>query len=292
MKTVLKEIGIQLDQNQFPVVYNGGIVKLSKADVDLSTMGEESHNERERQQETQIKPWERPQRLQWKAFKPWAASETAQIVSTELRDHYEAHLDEVRNAYPATKIWHQEKGMWLLTESSIISGLGKKATFLIAIPYSPLLVPRSWAFWTTKISNNWIGPRHTNFPDGSICAFEPKDKTWKIGDSITALIDLYTLWALRHLHLKALGRWPGYQSVHTPHERLSELKDAEFCGCENSNRLYSECCKPSDLQMDQMPDSNNFWQLMTGQKARKPPSCIVRFAWKREKPPLIENVLL
>ena len=206
----MREIGIQLDQNKFPRVFNGGVVMPSETTVSPSTLGKEKNSDSSRQRRPATRPWQGAARRQRQAYRPRPTRGATSVICSGLQKQYEAELDEVQKAYPRTKFLHQTGGMWLLTDSILLDGLGKKATFLTIIPYIKKFVAKSWGFWTTPIYNEWIGPRHTNFPDGSICAFEPRDETWINGDSIVKLLDLYSLWALRHQHLEILGRWPGY----------------------------------------------------------------------------------
>jgi hypothetical protein len=173
--------------------------------------------------------------------------------------------------------------MWLRTDSLLLDGLTRKATFLTHIPFDRGGRASAWGYWTTAVSASWIGPRHTNFPDGSICAFEPRDGTWSVGDKIVKLLDLYTLWALRHLHLEVFGRWPGHQSVPIPYERLQELKDDELCGCDQADLLYSECCKPADLALDRQEAFADFLRLTGGH--REPPKLVVPVILGLEAPP-------
>ncbi|MDQ2077113.1 hypothetical protein [Marinimicrobium sp. ABcell2] len=291
LRNSLREIGEQLDRNQFPIVYNSGIVKPGDAAVVSLTPGEDINNVRSRTRGPATGSWERSAGWQrqtgqsGEASRPRPASEAAPIVSSGLYERYEAELDAVRVAYPGTKVWKEAEGLWLLTESTILPGLGKKATFLTALPYSSLVNQRSWGFWTTAISLEWIGPRHTNYPDGSVCAFEPKDGTWIPGDSILQLIDLYSLWALRHEHLRVFGRWPGHQAVHFSYERITELKDDEFCGCGNPNeKLYVDCCKQGDLENSSVKDALSIIR-------RQPPGKISNFMRQRDCPPSLSEVL-
>lgn len=156
--------------------------------------------------------------------------------------------------------------MWLLVKAGLLPGLREHALFLIGVSLANCVV-RSWAFWGDPIwLPVWIGPRHTNFGDGSICAFEPEDGTWNFGDSLIELVDLYSVWALRHLHLRHTGRWPGPQSVHRPYERILEIRPDEQCGCATSRGTYERCCLHSDLGRDRIADAVDFaifsrWQL-------------------------------
>lgn len=281
---LLREIGSDLDHHEFPCVYDGGVVMPSETTSLPSTLGREKNNVSPRQRRPAAGSWQGPTRRQGPPRK------TAPVICAGLQKQYEAELDAVQEAYPGTKSWHQIEGLWLLTESTILNGLGKKATFLTAIPYTLTSTARSWGYWTTALSAQWIGPRHTNFPDGSICAFEPRDKTWVIGDTLIKLLDLYSVWALRHLHLEKLRRWPGYQSVPHPFERLWELRDDEFCGCGNSDKLYIDCCKKQDLAKDGKADLIYFLRWANG-GSRKPPEDILNFINRRKEPPPIIALL-
>jgi hypothetical protein len=195
----------------------------------------------------------------------------------------------VHEIYPATRLWRQQEGVWLLTRSLLLPGLARNAVFLIGICYAEPLV-RSWGFWIDMIgSPAWIGPRHTNFPDGSICAFEPSDQTWVFGDSIVKLLDIYTLWAIRHLHLELFGRWPGYQAVSDSYERILEIRGDEHCGCSESARLYRDCCQQSDLARDRIADAVR--SIARGGGQRQPPEVVRRFVNDQENPPRIAELL-
>jgi hypothetical protein len=92
-----------------------------------------------------------------------------------LRAAYEGQVTRLAEAYPTCQTFADDEGMWLLARSSIISGLAGEAAFLVALPYRSGLGPRAWGFWTAGAETAWIGPRHTNFRDGSICAFSPDE---------------------------------------------------------------------------------------------------------------------
>ncbi|MBL3588493.1 MAG: hypothetical protein JMN24_01700 [gamma proteobacterium endosymbiont of Lamellibrachia anaximandri] len=179
--------------------------------------------------------------------------------------------------------------MWLRTESAVLPGLEKKATFLTVIPYSRIHIQKSWGFWTTPIYTQWIGPRHTNFPDGSVCAFDPKDGTWKLGDKLRDLLDIYTLWALRHEHLNLCGRWPGHQAVPHVYERITELKPDELCGCGKKDLRYADCCQETDLTSPFIENFFRFMRFTQGSLQRSPPSEIVEMIKHHATPPPINN---
>ncbi len=175
-------------------------------------------------------------------------------------------------------VWKQPEGLILLVESAVLQGLSTPAIFVVAIPTDLNLRVKGWGFWgISAVGVEWIGPRHTNFPDGSICAFEPSDNTWRLGDSLIKLIDLYTLWALRHLYLKTFGLWPGYQSIHWVYERILEVKSEEFCGCENSNKRYGECCEVKDKSLNIIEAAITYMTHCYSGK-RNPPKDIIQIA--------------
>ncbi len=287
----LKAIGLQLDRNQYPSVYNNGIVKPGGSVIDSLLPGEKIKNESEKQKRSPPRSREGPTRLQGSPRQPRPTNETSQFFRSCFRDTYETEVDELQDAYPGTKIWQQADGMWLRTESTVLAGLEKKATFLTAIPFSKLYIQKSWGFWTTHISSHWIGPRHTNFPDGSVCAFNPADGTWKLGDKLTDLLDLYTLWALRYEHLNTFGRWPGRQTVPHAYERITESSPEELCGCDKNSRKYSDCCQESDLIKPLFKSFSQFMLFTRGYPFRSPPSEIVGTIKNHTIPPLIKNYI-
>lgn len=290
-KNMLWEIGLLLDRNQYPRIYNGGLVKPGDASIVSSIPGEESKHVNQRQRRSTARSRNGAARWQRASNRAWTTGTTAPFINPDIRKNYEEEIEAVQEAYPGTKVWQQETGLWLLTESTVLPGLGKKATFLTAIPYSENLVQKSWGFWTTTVSYEWIGPRHTNFPDGSMCAFDHKDGTWAIGDNIIKLLDLYTLWALRHAHLKVFGRWPGRQAVPYSYERVTELKDDEYCGCDNADHLYADCCKKYDRAKPLIKIFLDFMYHTKGHITRQPPPEILKFLDNRESPPPIKNLL-
>jgi hypothetical protein len=171
--------------------------------------------------------------------------------------------------------------MLLLVESALIHGLGRSALFLVVVPRDTRRRVTSWGFWgSLALPGSWIGPRHTNAPDGSICAFELRDGTWQQGDSLVKLLDLYSLWAARHLHMERYQRWPGYQSVQHTFERIVELRPDEYCGCSNSDKLYKDCCQSKDQKTSQLAAAIQY--ANSGFGSRLPPDCVNDFLLHRK----------
>jgi hypothetical protein len=299
----LSEIGKQLDSFIFPVVKNGGIVVPSRPLILPKRVGEEQENAetgkkrsaaraRERQLERTRPPaGTEPSTSAWSPERSRKTSHATSIVGTDLRSKYAQQLEVVERAYPGTQHWLENDCIWLVVESALLPGVSPKANFTVRIPFDGGGVVQTWGFWgSPAVGYEWIGPRHTNFPDGSICAFEPKDQTWLAGDSIVALLDIYTLWALRHLHLRSFGRWPGAQAVHYSYERMLELRDDEYCGCANSNKLYGQCCKVADLALNQITEAMKFTRLANG-GLRRPPAEVVNFIRERGAPPCLADLI-
>lgn len=152
----------------------------------------------------------------------------------------EAEYEQLRAHFAPPNLW---LGGWLRP----ISNLPDTAFLLIRYPIDQLCPqPTAWAWWRVGIR---VGPRHTNTgPElgGSICAADDADGTWRPGDALLDLVDLYSVWLARHLYLAIFRRWPGPQRLHTPYERLTEHAQNELCGC-GSLTIYERCCLKKDL---------------------------------------------
>ncbi len=259
----------------------------SETAVYPTTLGMEKENVVEsRARRSEAGPWPRAAGWQRAAGRSWPSRQAAPVVSPAFQKQYEEELGAVRQAYPRTQLWHQGDGVWLLSKSAVLDGLRQHAIFLTGISFAWSMV-RSWAYWSAPLALPvWIGPRHTNFFDGSICAFEPTDGTWGFGDSLVELLDLYTVWALRHLHLQIFGRWPGYQAVHYPVERLLELREDEYCGCGMTGKMYGECCKAKDAAKSRVADAVQF-----ALSPRRPPGSVTKAVRTGDAPPLLANLL-
>lgn len=286
----LKEIGRQLDRGVFPRVWDGGIVKPSEPAGNSLTLGAEKADGKRAERRPETGSWPGATGGQGQAGGSRSAGAAAPVFGAEPKAHYEEELGALAEAYPGTQLWRQDHGWWLKTRSSLLPGLRRHAVLVTCVCFARK-VARSWAFWGDPLAAPaWIGPRHTNFPDGSICAFEPMDGTWTFGDPLVVLLDLYTVWALRHLHLELLGRWPGYQAVAQPYERILELRPDEYCGCGASDKLYGDCCREKDLAGDRIRAAVRFL-FSSGGRLREAPEAVVRFARKAKNPPVIHELL-
>lgn len=150
---------------------------------------------------------------------------------------------EVLQAYPQFHVRSTSTAVRLFGTIQPIADLPICSSVVMHHPLNPLQVTTSWAWWSDGV---WIGPRHT-YQDGSICSYELGDKTWTRGRRLRLLLDLNAMWVARQIFLRAHGRWPGPQRLHTALERLVVHQPGELCGC-GRNQLYDKCCRESDLR--------------------------------------------
>lgn len=285
---LLTTIGHDLDRRVFPEVRNGGFAVPGRAPSPLLIPGKECTHEQ--QLAAADRPATRPrtgtERRSWPADRPGAVagSRTPGSASPVARDAgagLSVDLERLKVAYPGTRIWQQDAGMWLYVPSALLPGLGRSTGFLIAVVPWRYLVS-AWGFWISGvIGPRWIGPRHTNYPDGSICAFDAQDdECWRFGDSLVTLVDIYSVWAIRQLHLEVFGWWPGPQASSNAYERLLEFKDRELCGCGADRARYCDCCKQRDQASVRIQEA-----VLSVMSHRRPPPSVIRFVQSLDDPP-------
>jgi hypothetical protein len=176
--------------------------------------------------------WPRPRHSDSSELLRWAVGDCEQV-------------DALRRKYPSAKITSDPVGTWLAVRTAPIGATGPQALLLIAVPSSSARV-EAWAFWTKKSETIWIGPRHTNLPNGSICAFPLKSDCLDCEWPLRLYVDLLSEWCARHLYLAIYEKWPGPQEGLWVGYRLRETRPGECCPrCANLN-LYEACCKSQD----------------------------------------------
>lgn len=299
LKASLAAIGQDLNAGRQIRVHDRGVIRPSSSTGHSQPQGMETTNG-ERWEQTGSAPRSRERAARGKGPSRGSRSAGAapRIGGDVLRAAYEGQVKRLAEAYPSLQTYPDNDGMWLLAKSSIMSGLAREATFLVALPYRSGAGPQAWGFWTTPDRAWWIGPRHTNFLNGSICAFSPNDGAWTEGGDLQTLLDLYSVWALRHLHLEVFGRWAGKQYSFgieprvQAYYRLRECNDDELCGCGSETRRYAECCKPSDVQRNIIELMSVFMQHVPpgGFATRLPPPSVVGFVEGRSALPRIADV--
>jgi hypothetical protein len=277
-------IGNQLDEHVVPRVADGGIVVLSETAVPLTKSMEKSYG-RKAKGGSAAGPRQGSAGRQGPPRGPWPSGAPAPAVRSDLQTQIEEQLSALRQQYPGTQLWKQDSGIWLLVRSHLLHGLKKHAIFAVVIDYTTALV-RSWGFWRSTVTpGSWIGPRHTN-GDGSVCAF---DGSWSWEVSLVTLIDLYSLWAIRHLYLEVFGRWPGSHVAHLRGEKLLEFGPDEYCGCADGTKKYGFCCMANDLAEGRIERSLAFAWL--GGSTRQSPINVTRFVREVRDPPTVHELL-
>jgi hypothetical protein len=153
-----------------------------------------------------------------------------------------------------------------------VQGLSDEAFLVTRYPFDSRERVASWGWWSIGV---WIGPYHTYYGDGSICAYEVADGTWTHRDPLWKLLHLNTLWVVRQMHSLHFGRWPGKQILHTAYERLRDHRPGELCGC-GSIRLYDDCHRGLDTQRSFSEVKAEF-DARCSSPERKPSREVLRF---------------
>lgn len=295
----LQRIGAALDEGRSLRVLNAGFVTIDRSSEFLPEPME-TENERQGTRRPAAGARQGPARRQGAPRGSRTPGAAARLSRDGLAAAYHAQLTGLRSAYPMLEVLHDDEGMWLRVQSAVLAGLPQPATFLIGVPFRPGLDPKAWGFWGGGAGEalRWIGPRHTNFDDGTICAFAPHDGVWTEGGDLTTLIDVYSVWALRHLHLATLGRWPGRQYALAGADpraqafyRLRECQDAELCGCGSATTTYGTCCKPRDTRWPFGEAANAFLKAAPGGfTSRQAPDAVTNFLSGALAPPRLRDV--
>jgi hypothetical protein len=296
-RVLLQEVGTALDENRPLRVKTDGLVVVDRESPTANTTLENG-DERQRETRPTARSWERPARREGAARRSRQAGATTRVGGDVLRADYEGQMSRLAVAYPTVRALPDDDGIWLVARSKIISGFLREATFVVALPDRIGPAPRTWAFWDAGAETGWIGPRHTNFQDGSICAFDPTEGAWSEGGDLRTLLDLYSVWSLRHLYLETFGRWPGKQYTIVgadprlqAYYRQIECKDDELCACGSETWRYAACCKSSDQQQSSVEQMTLFLREIPGGFAsRRPPPAVVSFAEGRAAIPKIVDV--
>lgn len=206
-----------------------------------------------------------------------SSSEAARLGVVDQPEVRVAGLSSLRAAYP-TITKDVEFGVWIIVTSSPLGHGGPHVTFAIAYPDKPEIPPKGWAFWKLGAFPKFLGPRHTNFPDASICAFSADDGAWGRDDGPLALVDFYSTWTIRQLYLRHFGHWPGRQYGSSALYRRAEFVGGEWCGC-GSGARYRDCHEAADKlipEVEAREEHRRLFRLEYG--PRQPPKSVMRFA--------------
>ena len=276
----LADFGQQIDSGAQPLVFDGGFVDFpsrTEREVKQNAAKSYSRNRPKPGSRQGQRTWARPSR----APEPFRSRTHETTFGTEFRilvRHYEALSFE------------DEHGLWVAAKSSPLGSGGPQAFFLIALPLDQEKDPRGWAFANLGLRAQLFPLKHTNFPDASICAFTKKSEAWLPSDGITALLDHYSLWAVKSWHRSVFGWWPGRQIGIGAFYRRKEFVDKEYCGCDSGKR-YSHCHRAIDNLVNEQKARSEFERLFrTKYEQRGAPNVILKAAqtkW-REMPQMID----
>lgn len=275
LRSILEGIGSALDQGRPIRVLRGGVVVADEPHLDHERM---QSNEADRTQGSAARSRQGSPGWEGTARRSRSSGSLLQAGSGSLRDSFEEGLPHLQVSYPGTRIWDDEVGLWVVVPSFPVGIDGPQAALVAALPFFEVPKRRCWGYWRRDRNLKWIGPRHTNFPDASICAFADGATAWQPTDGLTRLFDLYSVWLLCHLHLEALHRWPGPQHSINSYYRLHEFLEGELCSCD-SGRTYFECHRPQDLLEDQQLAKVAFQKCAGGDLVdRRVPQAVRQFA--------------
>lgn len=271
----LAALGQALDSLQTLSVFSGGLVGFpdeTESEVIKYVAGKEGRSA------ARPRPGQRAAQRTWRrtpgeadAFRSGPLEEAFGAGFRILAQHYEALAFEDPN------------GLWVAVTSNPLGHCGPQIHFLIMLPVKEAVRVRAWAFHSIGSNAKFMPQKHTNFPDASICAFPPDKGFWCRSDGLLALVDHYTVWAVKSLHRKYLGSWPGHQVGPSAFYRRKEFKSGEFCGCGSGVR-YGLCHQASDLLIDDVKGRRDFSAMyQCNYEDRSPPPQIVRAARTRWK---------
>jgi hypothetical protein len=265
---MLAAIGRSMDRDAYPEVMDGGYVRLGDTRSPLLPPPSNARTQSVRfQGRSQAGQGQGPAAGQGKtaASAPEGSSGDAAPFFREgqLTKRGRRELEGVGRAYEllVRSAPNRTRVFW---RAGLVEGLTDRAHFLTDLSTSDgRTTIATWGWWDHGIR---IGPRHTNY-DGSACVFEARDLSWTHSSPLLDLFDMTTVWAVRHLHLRRLGTWPGRQILHTAFERLTETMPGELCGC-GELRTYAACCEENDRTQCPIEVARRF-AAFTGGKTRR-----------------------
>ena len=264
----LRTVGVAIDGDQQPTVFDGGLVGLSDA-TEGEVMKDVAQRQTHRSQagsRTGRRARARRAQAPDHPFRSDAIEAAYGAGFRLLAQHYEALAVEDRN------------GLWVVVSSAPLGRGGPEVRFLIAVPVDERFAPRAWAFEKIGPTTKLMSLKHTNFPDASVCAFPHGHWPWPNPDGILGLVDIYTLWTVRKLHRDYFGWWPGPQIGPCAYYRIREFDAREHCGC-GSGKRYGACHMAADLLENPTTGEAEFRrQFACDYDERRPPEHVLEAA--------------
>lgn len=217
------------------------------------------------------------------AERPWRASGEAHHFSSEAVERAFGTEFRILAQHYDALAFEDDDGLWVAATSKPLGRCGPQIHFLIAFNFDRAKYPRAWAFEAIGQQVRPMLLKHTNFPDASLCAFLPDEGAWNPEDGMVALIDHFSIWAVKSLHRQYLGRWPGKQFGACALYRRKEFMPDEQCGC-LSGKLYKECHQALDFLVEKVAGEQEFRRLFRCDYSdRKVPIPIMQAAKTRWK---------
>jgi hypothetical protein len=186
----------------------------------------------------------------------------------------------VKEYYPSLISHEVGDGRWVIVQSYPLGRDGPRFWVCLFLPHSDHFDPKAFAFWKISPLPRPVGPRHTNYPDASVCAFIPEDDAWRPGDSPLTLLNLYAEWLICQLYFGLEEKWPGAQFGMDAIYRSTEFGPNDWCTCD-SGRRYADChMEPDRIEVEALKQRGEY----RDHGSRKVPPAIQRFAksaWRR-----------
>jgi hypothetical protein len=197
--------------------------------------------------------------------------------SQALVKRYLGFRPEMLLYYPTAHFREVDRGLWITTRIYPLGRGGPCYWVCLLLPDSAVFSPKAFAFYRLAPVPRPVGPRHTNFPDGSICAFTDEDDAWRPGDNPKILLNLYAEWLVCYLFLRRERRWPGRQVGFDATYRQCEFNVREWCHC-GSGARYGTCHYQSDAtEVEELQASGRYEPLPD----RVVPNNVIKFAKSR-----------
>ena len=117
-----------------------------------------------------------------------------QAVGVPRRRTYWPELQQLKDEYPNSVRVKDRLGIWYMVPVFPLGKAGPCAMMITGIPDDTNARILTWGFWASDRRTAWIGPRHTNYPDGSICAFVENELVWRDGDPLLPYYDNLSEW--------------------------------------------------------------------------------------------------
>ena len=200
-----------------------------------------------------------------------------------LVTRYLGFRPEILLYYPTAHFHVVEHGLWIVATLFPLGRRGPCYWVCLFLSEDSVFSPKAFAFSSLGHQPRPVGPRHTNYPDGSICAFTDEDDAWRPGDSPKVLLNLYAEWLVGQLYLSIEKRWPAPQAGMDATYRQLEFKANEWCHC-GSGARYGDCHFEEDAKEVAELKKNGLYEELPD---RVVPQSIITFAksrWRKVPP--------